>query len=304
LPIEVWIPEEPATAEIGDLPAEVRLKTIARDGPLPDDFSSGEVVVPPFGSRRVLAALPRMRALQLVQVKSAGVDWIEPHVPKWATLCNARGARDAPVAEWVLAAILACWKQFPRFLRQQDEARWEHVVPAELHGSRALIVGYGSIGAAVEERLRPFGVEVSRVARRARPGVEPVERLRELLPAADIVVLLTPATAATAGLFDERMLSAMRKGALLVNAARGTIVDTDALCAALAAGRIRAALDVTDPEPLPPGHPLWGLPGVVVTPHVAGDGEQAERRVYRMVGEQIRRLLAGEPLLNVVDRDE
>jgi phosphoglycerate dehydrogenase-like enzyme len=243
-----------------------------------------------------------MRALRLVQVKSAGVDWIAPHVPDWATLCNARGARDAPVAEWVLAAILACWKRFPRFLRQQDESRWEHAVPAELRGSRALIVGYGSIGAAVEERLRPFGVEVDRLARRARPGVEPVERLGDLLPAADIVVLLTPATAATTRLFDERMLSGMRKGALLVNAARGTVVDTDALCAALAAGRIRAALDVTDPEPLPPGHPLWGLPGVIVTPHVAGDGDAAERRVYRMVGEQIRRLLAGEPLLNVVER--
>jgi phosphoglycerate dehydrogenase-like enzyme len=259
-------------------------------------------VVPPFGSRRVLAALPELRALRVVQVKSAGVDWVEARVPPQATLCNARGARDAPVAEWVVAAILASWKLLPRFQRQQEEARWEHALPGELQGRRALIVGYGSIGRAVEERLRPFGVEVERVARRARPGVEPVERMPELLPAADIVILLTPATAATAGLFGEAALAAMKPGALLVNAARGAVVDTAALCEAVAAGRIRAALDVTDPEPLPSDHPLWRLPGVIVTPHVAGDGEAAERRVYRLVAEQIRRLLGGEPLLNVIER--
>jgi phosphoglycerate dehydrogenase-like enzyme len=280
----------------------VELHTIPREGALPEGFGSAEFVVPPFGSRRVLAALPEMRELRVVQVKSAGVDWVAPQVPRWATLCNAQGARDAPVAEWVLAAILASFKQLPRFLRQQEEGRWEHSVPAELHGARALIVGHGSIGAAVEQRLRPFEVEVGRVARRGRPGVEPVKRLRELLHGADIVVVLTPATAATSGLFDARMLAAMKTGALLVNASRGAVVDTDALCEALAAGRIRAALDVTDPEPLPFDHPLWRLPGVIVTPHVAGDSEAAERRVYRLVGEQIRRRLRGEPLLNVVDR--
>ncbi|HEY1286167.1 MAG TPA: 2-hydroxyacid dehydrogenase [Solirubrobacterales bacterium] len=301
MPINVWIPEEPASAELGELPESVGLNVVPRHGSLPPGIESAEFLVPPFGSRRVLEAMPRMNALRVVQVKSAGVDWILPHVPAGVTLCNARGVRDAPVAEWVMAAILDVYKLMPRFQRQQSEGRWEYATPDELAGSRALIVGYGSIGRAVERRLEAFEVEVDRLARRPRPGVAGAERLAELLPHADIVVLLTPATASTRGLCDATTLARMKPGALLVNAARGSVVDTDALVEAVSAERIRVALDVTDPEPLPAGHPLWSLPGVLLTPHVAGDSDLAERRVYRFVAEQIRRHLRGEPLLNVVE---
>ena len=173
-----------------------------------------------------------------------------------------------------------------------------------------LIVGYGAIGAALEARLTPFEVEVVRVARSARPGgqgpevtgpvVYGVAELPALLPDADVVVLLVPLTDATRGLVDADFLARMKPGALLVNVARGAVVDTDALLVALNEGRITAALDVTDPEPLPPDHPLWSAPGVLVSPHVGGASSAMWPRAYRVVREQLDRFAAGEPLANVV----
>jgi phosphoglycerate dehydrogenase-like enzyme len=163
-----------------------------------------------------------------------------------------------------------------------------------------MILGYGAIGAAVEQRLAPFDVEVLRVARHARAGVHAVEELGSLLGTADIVVVLLPLTPATRGLLDGDLLALLRPGALLVNAARGPIVDTAALVELLEAGRVRAALDVTAPEPLPAGHPLWDAPGVLITPHFAGDTPAAERRAFALVGEQVRRYIRSEPLANVV----
>jgi phosphoglycerate dehydrogenase-like enzyme len=164
-----------------------------------------------------------------------------------------------------------------------------------------LILGHGSIGVAVEERLAPFGVaEIVRVARRARDGVHGVSELEGLLPGADIVVNLLPATPQTNGLLDERMLGAMRRGALLVNGGRGATVDTDALVAALEAGHVRAVLDVMEPEPLPAEHPLWAAPNVVLTPHSAGDTPGAERASWKLAGEQLRRYARGDELINVV----
>jgi phosphoglycerate dehydrogenase-like enzyme len=165
-----------------------------------------------------------------------------------------------------------------------------------------MILGYGSIGAALEARLAPFEVELIRVARHARRGVHSVDDLESLLPRAGIVVVLLPLTRATTGLLDGGMLERMREGALLVNAARGQILDTAALLEQVRSHRLRAALDVTDPEPLPPDHPLWNEPGVLITPHFAGDTLAAERRAFALVGEQVRRYVRGEPLANVVER--
>lgn len=303
-PVNVWLPDHPARQSVGELPVGVELSVIPRKGPLPPGFDSVEFLVPPFGSRRVLEALPRLPLLRVVQVNSAGVDWLAHLVPEGVTLCSARGVRDAPVAEWVVAAILAMYKELPRYHRQQEEGRWEWSMATELAGARVLIVGYGSIGNAVEERLRPFGVEVDRIARRPRAGVAGQDEMDELLPLADIAVVLLPASPSTLGLFDADRLAKLKPGALLVNAGRGRVVDTEALVEALCAGRIRAALDVTDPEPLPPDHPLWRLPGVLITPHIAGDSEAADRRFYELVGDQIRRYLQREPLLNVIDSTE
>jgi phosphoglycerate dehydrogenase-like enzyme len=267
---------------------------VPRDGPLPAEFYGAEFLVPPYGSRRVLEALPKMEALRVIQANSSGVEWLLPHVPPGVTVCNAKGTRDVVVSEWVVAAILAMTKDLAHWYRQQEAGAWKPTLLNELAGSQALIVGYGSIGRAVEDRLTPFEVSVERIASRARPGVYGVDRLAERLPLADIVVLLLPSTAATDGIFDKATIERMKPGALLVNAGRGTAVDTEALVDAVERGRIRAALDVTDPEPLSEDHSLWNLPGVLLTPHLAGDSEASERRVYRLVGEQVGRYMRGE----------
>lgn len=298
--MEVWLPDNPALASLGELPEAVEINLIPRDGALPQGFEAVEFLAPPYGSRRVIEALPRLSALQVVQVNSAGVDWIAPSVPEGVALCSARGTRDAPVAEWVVGAILDSYKGFARFRRQQEQAQWKPLMPRELAGSKVLIVGYGSIGRAVEERLRPFGVEVTGVASRRRGNTRGVDAIDELLPDADIVILLLPATPETEGLIEKQRLARMKTGALLVNAGRGSAVDTDALCAELESGRLEAALDVTDPEPLTPESPLWRAPNVLLTPHIAGDSPPADQRVYELVGDQIRRHLKGDPLLNVV----
>jgi phosphoglycerate dehydrogenase-like enzyme len=239
--------------------------------------------------------------LEVVQTRSAGVDWILEHVPDGVTLCSAKGARDPAMAEWVLWAILADFKAARVAVEQQAAREWEHLDLRDLEGARVLILGHGSIGVAVEERLAPFGVaEVVRVARRARDGVHGVDELERLLPDADVVVNLLPATPQTKGLFDARMIGAMRRGALLVNAGRGATVDTDALLEALEADRVRAVLDVVEPEPLPAEHPLWGASNLILTPHSAGDTPGAERASWRLAGEQLRRYAAGEELINVV----
>jgi phosphoglycerate dehydrogenase-like enzyme len=302
--IKVWLPEADSVAQMGGLPDGMIADVWTGDRHVPDSADEVEVVVLPIwlpSSRMpVLANLPR---LQLIQLMSAGAEHTIGFVPPGVTLCNARGVHDPAVAEWALAVILAQVRQLPRFLAAQRAGHWEQVRSEPLAGQRVLIVGYGSIGEAIERMLAPFEVTVDRVARRARPGVPGVlsmDDLAEVLPKADIVILLVPVTPATTGLVDARFLAQMHDHALLVNAARGSIVDTGALLAELRSGRLRAALDVTDPEPLPDGHPLWSAPGLLLTPHVAGAMTTAMPRVMAMVKDQLARYAAGEPLHNVI----
>jgi phosphoglycerate dehydrogenase-like enzyme len=293
-----WVEAAPGREAMGDPPAGWTVE------PFPDDPGAApgradvQFVVPDWQVSRGLDALP---GLKVIQTRSAGVDWIVDAVPDGVTLCSAKGARDPAMAEWVLWAILADMKAAGTAAAQQAAHEWEHLDLRDLDGARVLILGHGSIGVAVEERLAPFGVaEVVRVARSARDGVHGVDELAGLLPAADVVVNVLPATPQTERLLDARMLRAMRPGALLVNGGRGLTVDTDALLEALRDGRVRAVLDVVEPEPLPAEHPLWDAPNLILTPHSAGDTPGAERAAWRLAGDQLRRYAAGEPLRNVV----
>ncbi len=273
---------------------------LAPDGvevrPLPEGREAAAFVMPDWEDRETLDALPRLERVRVVQALSAGTEWIEPCVPKWATLCNARGARDAAVAEWVVGALLGdAYGQF----EAARERRWSDARPRELQGSTVLIVGFGSIGHAVQRRLEPFGVTVQGVARSAREGVHGIAELPALIGDAHAVVVLTPLTPETNGLFDAALLGQMRDGALFVNAGRGAVVDTHALLAELESGRLRAVLDVVDPEPLPDDHPLWSA-ALAITPHNAGDTAPADERAVRFGAEQLVRFAGGESLLNVV----
>ena len=262
------------------------------------DLQTVDFLVPSPEDPDVLERLPSLTRVGVVQVLTAGTDWIESCVPPQATLCSARGARDAPVAEWVVGALLGATTQL---LDCAHLDTWTRRSLSDLGGWTVLIVGMGSIGRRVEQHLTGFGTEVIGVASRARDDLRGVNELDELLPRADAVVLLTPLTDATRGLIGARRLAAMRDGALLVNAARGPVVDTDPLVAEVATGRLRAVLDVTDPEPLPDGHPLWSAPGVLsITPHVAGDSPAGRARAAALAGDQLARWVAGEELRNVV----
>jgi phosphoglycerate dehydrogenase-like enzyme len=298
--VNLWIPDRTGHDAVGKLPEGVSLGLIPAEGDLPEAILAAEFLVPGDKDTRLYERLGQMRDLRVIQTLSAGVDRLLPFVPAGVTVCDARGTRDIPVAEWVLAVILATTKALPELRDRQREHRWEQRRSCELARDTVLILGYGSIGAAVEARLAPFEVDLIRVARHARPGVHSVDEMESLLPRAGIVVVLLPLTRATTGLLDAGMLERMRPGALLVNAARGQILDTAALLEQVRSHRLRAALDVTDPEPLPPDHPLWDEPGVLITPHLAGDTLSAERRAFALVGEQVRRYVRGEPLVNVV----
>ncbi|HWF55147.1 MAG TPA: NAD(P)-dependent oxidoreductase [Solirubrobacteraceae bacterium] len=249
--------------------------------------------------REILDALPGLTELSVIQTLSAGTDWIEPYVPPDTILCSARGARDGPVAEWVVGALLGASTQL---LRSARERAWDDQRELQdLGGSTVLIVGMGSIGHRVAAYLAPLEVSVVGVGSRAHDGLHGVEELPVLLPDADAVVVLTPLTEATRGLIGAAELAAMPDGSLLVNAARGAVVDTEALVAELSDGRLRAVLDVTDPEPLPDDHPLWTAPGTLsITPHIGGDSPAGHARAAALATEQLARWAAGEPLRNVV----
>ena len=304
---------------VADVPQRQELE------PLPDGVvlvtePDSEVEFAVFGpelAQGLAALLKRLPNLRVMQSTSAGVDSLLPLVPKGVIVCGASGAHDIAVAEWVVAMLLALRRRLPEFYELQRRSEWDKnagdwinsgpslVGPVDdLDGATVLILGYGSIGRAVAERLAPFGAHTVGIARHARADAEPLEALPRLLPVADVVVVLTPLTLETKGIVDARFLAQMKEDALLINAARGAVVDTDALLDALNSGRIRAALDVTDPEPLPPEHPLWRAPNVLITPHVAGSVTRWRSRAYRLAGEQLRRYAAGEPLLNEVAAEE
>jgi len=317
--VRVGVDESLSDELLIDFPREVEIVRIPRK---PTGSVEVDFWILPFQRRDAADAFSHLRGVKVVQSMMAGVDWITPWLPKDIVLCDGRGIHDISASEWVLAAILSSLKRFLFYRDMQLRGEWKgqasvpdgflneggaqvgqyRVLGEDLAGKTVLIVGYGSIGAAIEVRLAPFGVKIARVARSARatPEVHAVNHLHRLLPEADVVVLIVPLTADTRGMMGATEIGLMKRGALLVNAARGPVVVTDALVEALAQRRIRAALDVTDPEPLPEGHPLWTAPNCLITPHVGGSTPEFIHRAFRFGVEQVRRFIAGETLENVV----
>ncbi|PWW23172.1 phosphoglycerate dehydrogenase-like enzyme [Geodermatophilus normandii] len=300
--LTVLVPSGAMAGAVEALSPRVRaLRVDPDDGPPSGEAAQAQVWVPGGGAasptEEFLGALPRLRLVQLV---SAGAERFVGRLPGGVALCNARGAHTPSTAEWVLAATLAAQRGLPELVREQAAGRWAPRTYSSLVGARVLVVGAGDIGRRVGAMMAPFDVDLTYVARTARDGVRGTDELPRLLPEADVVVVIVPVTPETTGLVDAGFLAAMRDGALLVNAARGVVVDTDALLAELTAGRLRAALDVTEPEPLPEGHPLWSAPGLLLTPHVAGAVPDTGARAEATVVAQVRRILAGEPLADVV----
>lgn len=295
----VWLPFDPA--ELGDPPVGLRYEVVDPTDHVPDSVADVRFYVPPYQvGPAVSEVLPRMTSLEVVQTLTAGVDNVRAHVPDGVLLCNGRGIHDTSTAELALTLVLSSLRGVPGFVRDQDRHRWNTGWHPALADRRVLIVGYGAVGEAVERRLLPFEVEVVRVARRARDGVHPITELPVLLPDADVVVLVVPLTDETRGLVDADFLAAMKDGALLVNVARGAVVDTAAVVDALHAGRLHYATDVAEVEPLPEDHPLWDAPHLLVSPHVGGASSAMWPRARRLVRDQLHRYAAGEELVNVM----
>jgi Phosphoglycerate dehydrogenase and related dehydrogenases len=296
--VRAWVPYSDVAARLPDT-----IAVDVYDGETPPPASRDEVefyVLPYTFAReplRVLRDLPRLRVAQTL---TAGYDHVLPYLPAGVTLCNAGDVHNASTAELAVTLMLAALRGVPDFVRAQDRREWRHARYDSLADRTVLIVGYGGIGAAIERRLAGFEVTVIRVASRAREGVHGVDELPALLPNADVVVLRPPLTDRTRGLVDAAFLARMRDHALLVNVGRGPVIDTDALLAELRSGRLRAALDVTDPEPPPPDHPLWNTPGLLLSPHVGGNSSAFEPRAKRLIVDQLTRYASGQPLQHVV----
>jgi phosphoglycerate dehydrogenase-like enzyme len=305
-PVVVSVPDEEYAAGLADLDGVEPLVWDLRE-PHPR-VGELRLVVPPYGQRieydRLLAGADR---LEVIQIQSAGYEDVLPFVPAGVTLCNAAGVHDASTAELAVGLALASLRRIPEFYAAQQESTWPPVeLRDSLADSRVLLLGYGQIGRAIASRLAPFEVQLTAVASRPRPGdelvdwIHGIEELPKLVEHADVLVVVVPLTDATTRLIDADLLARLPDGAVVVNVARGGIVDTDALVAECASGRLRAALDVTDPEPLPEGHPLWTTRGVLITPHIGGATHAMRPRALTLVRRQVEALRDGRVLANVV----
>jgi phosphoglycerate dehydrogenase-like enzyme len=298
--IDVLVPHEAGIAALADV-AGVRAVLYDPAAELPAEAETAQVLVAPFlATDELVAVLGQLPKLRLVQLLTAGAEaWIGK-LPDGVALSDCRGAHGGATAEWIVAALLAVYRHLPRFLAAQAEGRWDYHQTEELAGKRVLIVGAGDVAEQTVARLAPFGVSTTLVGRRARDGVHAIDEVHNLLPHHDACVVIVPLTDSTRGLVDAAFLAAMPDGAVLVNAARGPVADTDAIVAELASGRLRAALDVTDPEPLPAGHPLWDAPGLLLTAHVGGSVPQAMARAFAIAAAQIAEFAAGNTPPNLV----
>ena len=298
----VSVPHEELAADLGPLPEGVEVVVWSMDAAPPRDRF--DIVVPPYMS--MARVLERLEGIEvgLVQSQSIGYDGVADILPAGMTFANAASVHETSTAELAVGLAIAAQRRIDAFAVDTAAGRWAPAFTQSLADRRVLLLGYGGVGKAVASRLAPFEVELTAVASRARVEagvtVHGADELPALLPSAEIVVITLPGGAATKGIVDDAFLSALPDGALVINVGRGSLIDTSALVDHVGRGRIRAALDVTDPEPLPEGHPLWSLPGVLITPHVGGASSAMRPRIAKLVRTQIERLAAGQPPLNVV----
>jgi phosphoglycerate dehydrogenase-like enzyme len=300
----VSVPDQGMVQALGVLPDDVEFIEWDMSGPAP----RGEIdlaVQPYLVGPQVLEQLKGVTT-RLVQSPMVGYDGVAQHLPPGHVFANAASVHETSTSELTVALVLAAQRGIPDFVRSATQGRWERAWHQSLADRRVLLIGYGGVGKAIEERLVPFEVILTRVARHARfderGEIYSIDSLDELLPAAEIVIVAVPLSDDTTGLVDDAFLSKMPDGALFVNISRGPVADTDALVKHASSGRLRLALDVTDPEPLPDGHPLFAMTNVLISPHVGGATSAAMPRMARLLKEQINRLRDGKEPLNVVLR--
>jgi len=266
-----------------------------------NSLDSIDIYVPKYmGGADALQVIPRMTNLKILQLPTAGYEEALQYWRPGLTICNAAGVHSTATAELAVGLAIAAQRGFRQFALDQEAGLWSHQRFPTLADSKVAIIGYGDIGRAIASRLMNFEVEVTAYSKSGRDGALPISDLDEELPNFDIVILIAPLTEETKGLFGRERLTKMKDGALLINVARGQLVDTDALLAELESGRLRAALDVTDPEPLPVNHALWSAPSCIITPHIGGDTSAFEPRFKALLKSQLQLVLAGQPLRNVV----
>jgi len=279
--------------------ADNRYRTYAH---IPDgDVSGVRFYVPPYmGGVEGFEVMAHMPQLEVCQLPTAGFDHAVSFVPSGVTLCNAAGVHDASTAELAVGLLIARLRRIDDMARAMPSGEWISGHYDALADRRVLIIGFGGVGQAIASRLSGFETEVIPVARNAREGVHSIAELPALLPTVDAVILAVPLDGQTKALVDRDFLALMRDGAVVVNVARGPVVDTEALLAELNSGRLRAALDVTDPEPLPADHPLWHAPGVLISPHVGGNTTAFEPRMRRLIVDQVDRWSRGLAMQHVI----
>ncbi len=265
------------------------------------DLSEINFYVPAYmGGRKALEYVTKMPTLQYLQMPNAGYDDAMEFIRPGITLCNATGVHDASTAELAVGLALASRRGFPDFMKDQATGTWNHRRFSSLSDCKIGVIGFGSIGKQVAKNLSGFEVEVIGFSRSGRDGSIKISQLDSYLPALDIVILILPLNTESKNLFDSRRLALMKDGALIVNVARGPIIDTDALVKELNSGRLHAALDVTDPEPLPAGHPLWSAKNVLILPHVGGNTTAFEPRCRKLVESQLALIASNQTPKNVV----
>jgi phosphoglycerate dehydrogenase-like enzyme len=298
--VTILVPSDEGRAALAGLD-NVSLVVYDPDEAMPGEAVDAEVlVVPPRQAGPLLAAMRDMPKLRLVQTLSAGTDQWQGKLPDGVGLSNARGAHGGSTAEWAITALLVIFRDFPRFAADQAAHEWHQTVTETLDGKRIMILGAGDLGTSLRARLEPFGASVTMVAHTAHDGARGLREVPDLLGDHDAVVIMIPSNDETHHLVDAGFLARMPDGAVVVNAARGAVVDTDALLGELNRKRLRAALDVTDPEPLPPGHPLWDAPGALITPHVGGATAGAMDRAWQVAARQVAAYVAGQDPPNLV----